>query len=360
MTFKKWLLLITVGALGLLIFLAWQDIMHALGRLKDLNPWLLLGTVPMLILFYWSLAKFFESFFKAVGSPVDMKTLFNAMLELNFVNHVFPSSGLSGFSYLTLRLKMSGLSTARITLSQIARFGFAFIGQIVLMFLSLFLLAIEQRASSLIVLTVSLIVFSIVLTALVGLFIISNEARCVKYSRILATFINRLIRVVRRKQPETIKLSKVEKTFLELHEDYMLLRQDIRKMTPALAWISLSIVLEMSSLYLVFLAHGVWVNPGAIVIAFVIAGTAGLIVALPGGIGVFETLMTTVFIAVGIPPSIALSVTLVYRVIVLLLSLISGGILYQLAVNKFGNLPAAGFKAKIGRQSAPGGTHAAK
>ena len=80
-----------------------------------------------------------------------------------------------------------------------------------------------------------------------------------------------------------------------------------------------------------------WVNPGAVIIAFVIANTAGLIVALPGGIGVFEALMTTVFIAVGVEPGLALSVTVVYRVIILLLSLVTGAAFYQRAINKIGS-----------------------
>lgn len=336
MTFKRWLILITFVALAVLIYAAWHDIVSAFQRLESLNIWVLLATVPLLFLFYFAMAKFFSSFFEAVQAPVKLKTVFASMLELNFVNHVFPSGGISGFSYLTLRLRPFGISTAKTTFAQISRFGFAFLGQVALMFVSLFLLAIEDRASTLIVLLVSILVLSLVAWALFGLFVISKESRGRAVAGVVARFLNRVIHIFRPKHPETISLSKVELTLSELHADYVMLRQNIGKMRWAFVWINVATLIEMGLLYTVFLAHGEWVNPGAVIIAFAIANTAGLIVALPGGIGVFETLMTTAFIAMGIPPGLALSVTLIYRVIILLLSLVTGGFLYHRAIGRMG------------------------
>lgn len=336
MTFKRWLLVITFVALGVLIFFAWRDVVDAFYRLKDLNLWVLATMVPLLFLFYLAIAKFFYYFFKAIGTPVHLGPVFTAMLELNFVNHIFPSGGLSGFSYLTLRLKEFGVSTAKTTFSQFGRFGFGFTFQVILMFISLFLLAIEGRASSLIILLVTILVFSLLIVCGAGLFIINSERRAGHLTSWLARLINRIIHLFRRKHPETISLAKVESTFLELHRDFMLVRKDFKQLRPSIVWICIATLFEMSLLYVVFVAHGVWINPGAVVIAFVLANTAGLIVALPGGIGVFEALMTTVFIAVGVPPGLALSATLVYRVIILLLSLLTGAALYHKTVSKLG------------------------
>ncbi len=263
--------------------------------------------------------------------------MFASILELNFVNHVFPSGGISGFSYLTMRLKPYGVSTAKSTFAQIGRFGFALAGQIGLMFVSLFLLAIENRASTLIVLLVSILVFALIAAAAVVIFAISNQRRSVTFAARIARFANRIIYFIRPKHPETINLSKVESTLVELNADYAEVRRNMRRMWPAFFWITLSTLLEVALLYTVFVAHGAWVNPGAVIIAFVIANTVALVAAVPGGIGVFEAIMTTVFIAVGIPPGLAISVTLIYRVIMLVLNLATGAVLYQRAINKFGN-----------------------
>jgi putative heme transporter len=337
MKLKHWLLTFTFGALALLIFLTWRDIIEAFYRLQTLNIWALLAMLPLLFLFYVTLSKFFSSFLAVFDAKVKIKTIFASILELNFVNHVFPSGGISGFSYLTMRLKPYGISTAKSTFAQMGRFGFALAGQIGLMFVSLFLLAIEGRASSLIILLVSILVFALIAVAVVGLFVISREGRIISFTHSLAKFANRLIHIFRRKHPETINLKKIEVTLTELHADYANVRQNLVKMRTAFIWITLSTILEVALLYAVFVAHGAWVNPGAVVIAFVIANTAGLVAAVPGGIGVFEAIMTTVFIAVGIPPGLAVSVTLVYRVIMLVLNLATGAALYHRAINKFGS-----------------------
>lgn len=337
MKLKHWLVIITLAALALLIYLTWGDILEAFHRLPGLNVWALLAMLPLLFLFYVTLSKFFSSFLAIFGAKVKIKTIFASILELNFVNHVFPSGGISGFSYLTMRLKPYGVSTAKSTFAQIGRFGFALAGQIGLMFISLFLLAIEGRASSLIVLLVSLLVFTLIAITAIGLFVISNERRSVNFAHRLARFVNYIIHFVRPKHPETINLQKVESTLVELHADYVEVRQNLNKLSGAFVWITLSTILEVALLYAVFVAHGAWVNLGAVVVAFVIANTAGLIAAVPGGIGVFEAIMTTIFIAVGIPPVLAVSVTLVYRVIMLVLNLLTGAVLYQRAINKFGS-----------------------
>lgn len=331
----------TFVALGALVFFAWHDVVDAFHRLRELNVWVLIAVVPLLFLFYLAIAKFFYHFFRAIGAPVDLKPVFTSMLELNFVNHVFPSGGLSGFSYLTMRLKPFGVSTAKTTFAQFGRFGFGFAFQIVLMFLSLFLLAIEGKTSQLIILIVTIFVFILLIIGGITMFIISSERRSAYLTRGLAHFLNRLIHIFWRKRPEAIRLDKVESTFMELHEDYRVVRDDYKRMRSSMVWICVATLFEMSLLYVVFVAHGVWINPGAVIIAFAIANTAGLIVALPGGIGVFEALMTGVFIAVGVPPGLALSATLVYRVVILILSLLTGAALYHRAVVKMDSYNAS-------------------
>lgn len=335
-TWRLWLNIFTLVALGVLIIVARPDIIHALENSKGLNIWALLAMVPILFLFYWALAKFFLHFFKVLSCKVGIKALFSSMIELNFVNHVFPSGGISGFSYLNWRLRPHDVSTARSTLSQLGRYGFAFIVYVVLMFVSLFLLAIEGKASSLVILMISIIVVTLIFCTLVLVYVIGSKNRIVGFTRVLAGFLNKLIHVVRRKNPETIKLRKVERTFMELHEDFVLLKHNILEMRWAFVWITLACIAELGLLYAVFVAHGVWVNPGVVVVALVVASTAGLIAVLPGGLGIFEPLMSAIFIAMGVPPGLAVSVTLVFRIITLLLTLVTGYPLYQKEIVKYG------------------------
>src|SRR5882724_7379672 len=143
MKLKLWLNVITFGALGLIILFAWGDIARAFEKMLTLNIWVLLLIIPAQFFAYFSLAKVFFYFFKATGVRLSMKQLFAPMLELNFVNHIFPSGGASGFSYLTLRLKPYDVSTAKSTLAQIARFASTFLAFVLMLFIALFLLAAQ-------------------------------------------------------------------------------------------------------------------------------------------------------------------------------------------------------------------------
>jgi len=336
MKWKLWLNIITLGALALLIILARHDIYNAVAKVKDLNWLVLLLIIPALILSFYTLAKSFAVYFKATGQALSMKVLVPAMIELNFVNHVFPSGGVSGASYFAWRVRPHGISTAKSTLAQLTRFSFAFVGYIALMLVSLVLLAIGGHASSLVILLVSGIVFSLLFGMVVLVVALGSEKRTARFAQGLIRVVNRVIHIVRPKYPETIKMRRVKKTLLELHKDYEVIRSDFKRMRVVFAWNFAASMCELSLLYITFVAHGVWVNPGAVVIAFVIATAAGLLAILPGGIGIYEPLMTAVFISVGVPAGLALSVTLIYRTITLVFSLLTGGILYQKAINTYG------------------------
>lgn len=318
-----------------MIVFAWPDIVDALHKSQGLNIWPLLAMIPINIAFYFGLSEFFYHFFLVLRCRVQRRILLPAVAELNFVNHVFPSGGLSGFSYFTWRLKPYDVSTARSTLAQIGRFAFGFIVHIILMFISLFLLAADGKANALVIIIITVVVVSLMgLTGLI-IFVIGQRDRIINFTKTLANFINHILHKFG-KRPEVVRIKKVEQTFLELHEDYVMIKNNILEMRAAAFWMALAIFFEMALLYAVFVAHGQWVNPGVVVVALVISSVAGLIAALPGGLGVFEPLMTALFVSMGISPGLALSVTLIFRIITLALTLIMGYPTYQLAINRYG------------------------
>lgn len=337
MKWKLWINIATITALGLIIIFAWNDIAAAVASMRELNPWLLLLIIPGQLFVYFAQAHLFANFFRATSCRLPMRELFPAMLELNFVNHIFPSGGVSGFSYLTLRLKPHGISTAKSTLAQIARFAICFMGYIVLLIVALVALALQDHMSGLMLLVVSAITFTIIFFTSVIVFVIGSEQRVAIFTRGLARRMNRFIHVFRPRHPETIHLKLVEETFLELHEDYKIIRSDTGTMRRIFLWAMVVNLAEVALLYLVFLAHGAWVNPGAVIVAFVIASIAGFVAILPGGIGIYEPLMAGVLISAGVPAGLALSATLIFRVITLLLSLLTGYALYQRVVHKYGS-----------------------
>ena len=62
------------------------------------------------------------------------------------------------------------------------------------------------------------------------------------------------------------------------------------------------------------MAFGYHTNPAETTFIFLLANTLGSAVPTPGGLGAVEAVLSVAFTAVGIPSSIAVSATLVYRI----------------------------------------------
>jgi uncharacterized protein (TIRG00374 family) len=94
-------------------------------------------------------------------------------------------------------------------------------------------------------------------------------------------------------------------------------------------WALLSVVAELITIYVVYVAFGQWVNVGAVILAYAVANFAGLISILPGGIGIYEALMTAVLAAGGISAAVSLPVTVMYRILSMTVQLIPGYFFYH-------------------------------
>lgn len=340
---RNWKLILNVLTFALLggaIFLVRKDVGKALSDLGRVNSIALLLMIPLQLLNYSAYAHMYQSIFKILGTKKQtLKRMYEVALELNFVNHVFPSGGVSGFSYFTARLKPYGISTAQATLTQTMRFVLTFTSFVILLFIGLFLLALGGSASNMTILITCSLAFLTVFVIIAGSYVVSSKSRIHIFTQRMTKIVNKIFQIIRLGHPETIKLKKVEKTFNETHENYKILRDKLPQLKLPFYYSTLANITELATIYVVYIAYGQYVNPGAVIIAYALANFAGLVAVLPGGIGVYEGLMTAVLVSAGVPAGLAISVTVMYRVINLLLSLPVGYYFYHKALNKMNQQP---------------------
>lgn len=335
--FKFWLNVITLAALGFLIAISWEQIHEAFSDLSRLNLWALVFIIPAKLVSYFAIARLYKDFFDANGSRIPMREMYKVALELNFVNHVFPSGGVSGFSYLSLRLKALGVSTSKSTLAQILRFALTFISFILLLLVALVILAFGEHTSPFIVLVCSTIIGSTIFGAAVGIFIISKAQRIKAFVGWLPKALNYIFKYFK-KGKSLISMTKVESTLEDLHADYKVLSKNMQLVKWLMVWALLLNVVEVLTIYIVYIAFGSPINVGALIIAYAVANFAGLVAILPGGVGIYEGLMTAVLASAGIPKALALSATVVYRILTMALFLPVGYIFYNRALRRVAEL----------------------
>jgi len=321
--------IITIAALFGFAYAIRDDLVDTIKNLERVNAWLLLLLLPLQLLNYHAQTKFYQGTFRIVGNKLPYKFLFKASLELNFVNHVFPSGGAAGISYFALRLKNTEITGAKATLIQIMKLGLTFLSFEVLLILGMISLAAFGRASNLTILVGTAI--STLLLVGTGLFvyIVESKSRINSFFTAVTRLLNRLIHVVRPKNPETINISKARDVFDDFHDNYKQLRQSLPQL-KAPFWMALLMNLtEILSIYVVFLAFGHTVNIGAVILAYGVANFAGLVSVLPGGVGVYEFLMTAVLATAGVPASVSIPVIIMYRVLNTIIQVPPGYYLYQ-------------------------------
>lgn len=330
---KMALTIITVFALAFLTYAVRHQLIATLDNLGHVNTWAVLLIIPFEILNYHAQAKIYQGFFGVLGEKLSYRFMYRVALEMNFVNNIFPSGGVSGFSYLSVRMRSRDISAARSTIVQMMKFVLVFIAFQVYLFVGLLMLAIGGNASDLLVLVAGCLATLLLIATLGIVFVIGSKQRINSFFTFVTKFLNRIIYIVRPKHPETINISRAREVFTELHENYMLIRHNLSDLKKPFLYALLANLTEIGAIYSVYIAFGHWVNPGAVIISYAVANFAGLVSVLPGGVGIYEGLMTGIMAAGGVAAAISIPATIMYRVVSMLVQLPPGYIFYQRALH---------------------------
>ncbi|HUC78917.1 MAG TPA: lysylphosphatidylglycerol synthase transmembrane domain-containing protein [Candidatus Saccharimonadales bacterium] len=329
---RKTLTVITIIGLVIFIIASRSHIVDTFNNLKKVDLWVLWLMIPVEVANYYSQTMLYRDALRTLGYDISDKFLFKFSLELNFIATLLPSAGLSAVSYTNIRLKSKSISGANATLLHLIKTISVFLSFLILLIVGLFLLAVGGKASSIIILIATVVVTIMVVLSGGAIFIVGSEKRIDSFFTWVTLFLNRVVKAFRPKISEAIDVRRAKRVFNDLHHGYMLFRNDLEQFRGPFLWGLLANFTEVAVLYVVYIAFGHWVNPGAIILAYAVANIGGFLSVLPGGVGVYESLMTIVLAAAGIAPSLSLPITVTYRILNSLIQVAPGYFFYQRAL----------------------------
>lgn len=332
---SKWrlgLTVLTFVALAVLIYGLRKDIGAVIQNLGRVNALVLLLILPIEFLNYDAYTRMHRRLFKLLDHKVRYRDMFKLMLELNFVNHILPSGGVSGISYFSIRMRAFGVGTAKSTLSQIIKLLLLYISFQPILILGLIFLAARGHTNNLILVLASSIITLLVVGTFGLVYIVESRSRINAFLTAITRLLNRIIGFFRRRNPETINIAGAQQIFNELHDNYKLLKDKWKQFKIPFLYMIVANATEVAAIYVVYIAFGQYVNLGAVILAYAVANFAGLISVLPAGIGIYEALMTAVLVATGIPADVSIPVTIMYRVLNMSTQLAPGYFFYQKAL----------------------------
>ena len=333
---SKWrlaLTIITFIALGALIYGVRKDIGGVVENLGKVNTLALLLIIPVEMLNYDAYSRMYVGLFRILGKKVKYRDMFRLNLELNFVNHILPSGGISGISYFTVRMRAYGVSGPTATLSQLMKLLLLYISFQPLLIVGIFLLALRGHVNNLIMVVASSLITLLVVGTFGFIYMIESRSRINTFLTAVTRALNKVLGLFRR-NTETINIAGAQAAFNELHDNYKLLKENWRQLKMPFLYMVIANATEVAAVYVVYIAFGRLVNVGAVILAYAVANFAGLISVLPAGIGIYEGLMTAVLVATGIPAGLSIPVTVMYRVINMAIQLAPGYYLYQKALRQ--------------------------
>jgi len=314
----RWKIILNVGtiiALAIAVYALRTQIADTIENLGKVNSYALFLMIPMQLLNYHGYTNQARSLFRILGERLRYSSMFRLMLEMNFVNQVFPSGGVTGLSYFNIRMKDADVNASKSSLVYLLRYILVFISFQVLLVVGMIFLALDGRANNFVLLVGGSLATLVVVATVGAAFIVGSKKRINIFFVTLSRLLNRIVHFFRPKNPEVINTNKVRNLFDELHNDFLVIKKDYSVLLKPLAWSLLASSAEIATIYVVYIAFGQWVNPGAVILAYAVATFAGFFSILPGGIGIYEALMTAVLAAAGVSPGVSIPVTVMYRVL---------------------------------------------
>lgn len=336
---RNWRLILnisTIVAMGLFLFFIKDQIIETFSNIQQIHWWVIVIIILLQAWNYHAQTRLYQGLFNIVGNKFKYKPMYIAAIELNFINNVFPSGGVSGISYFGARLRSKEVTAGKATLVQIMKLLLLYLSFEILLVAALFMLAAEGQINSLVLMVTVAVSTGLIIGTLLFAYVLGSKGRVEGAFHLIKRLTNKLRKKISKQKYQPSELSRVHFLMMELHENYKTIRSRIPELKMPLVQALLANLTEILCIYVIYLAFGSAVNLGAIILAYSVANIAGAVSVLPGGVGVYEALMTAVLVAAGVPVALSLPVTIMYRVLTSAIQIPPGYYFYHRAVNKKG------------------------
>ena len=336
---RVWLSIVTLVFLGLVVFFLWPDIIKAIGLLSKVNGWILLLLIPAQFISYFAFGEIIYSYLRDKGYLKDAKPIKIARLslEVNFVDHVFIPSGVAGFTYMVFQLKRYHVKTSMSIMSQMVCYIMRFVAYIAILLPGIIIAMIFGSVNKFIV-EVALAICGLAIAAIaLSVYLISNLNRMKKFAGLATKIINKIVKFFTiGKKPEILASHTLPTVIEEIHDDYEGIKKNKKLLLKPFMWGAIANISDSAMFLIAFLSFGVFVNPVVIFIAYGLSMIAAAISITPGGAGMYEIIMIAILSAGGVASDVAITGTMIARVLLIIGTIASGYVLYQQTILKYG------------------------
>ena len=337
--FRRWVNIITFALIILVLWAAREELIEAFHLLGGVNIWVLLLIIPVQFASYYASAEIFCTYLRGRGqlkktTPLHVTAV---ALEYNFVNHVFPSAGVSGASYMVWRLGKMGVAAGQAAMSQLINYFSLGATFMIMMVISLIWATFEDRAANWLVVATTIAVVALIFVVVFGAYLIGSRERLMSFARWLTRRTNWLVnKVTFGRKKKVLKTGEVEGFFSDFYDDWMAIRADKALLKGPIIWGFISNILDVLLIAVAFWALGYSVNLPILLISFGASAVGSFLFVTPGGVGAYEAVMIGVLVAGGMAADVASAGVILARAILVVGTIVCGVFAYHAAMKKYG------------------------
>lgn len=313
---------VIVGVVIAVVFIQRHELFEA-GRLLSTAhfPWIVAALITQSLVYLCFSAVYWRSL-HLLGYHVRLRSLYGVAFVGVFLGRVFPAGGTSTFAFLLYQLRRRGIpdgtGAVAVTLDGLS-YLMAFFTLLTGGFLYLFTHG-ELKVNQ--VLIVALVTLAIILF---GMYVWGLSRDRALLTRRALALKSRIARLFGRSWGDTRVLAFIA----EMYEGAALIGRDRFGFIQLVGLHLSALLLDCVTLLLLFWSINLWPHFSVVLLSYSLAYFISTLSSLPGGGATFEATMTVTMTTLGIANPVALSVTLLYRVLAFWLPLLISAIIYR-------------------------------
>ncbi len=321
MKLRQVILVIGIIGLFIVILLNRHQFVTFWHLLINIKLYYLIVVIAVQLFSYYLNALYYRSILRAFKYEIGLKRLFEGAMSANFVNYIFPTAGMGGAAFLSQVLKPE-VPRGQGFLTQIMRYVLSSIAVAMFIPVAILLLAATDHSDATVFEGVTVAAFLILVVGIIIYNLVRNE----KLVRRLLNWLSLKFKFLKNIGSKSF----ADDFYTGFHEIF----GNVRTMLMPYIWSVMYIMEEVLTMYLAFLALGRVVNPGIVLMGYIVANIASFFGGAIISVGAFEVSLTGILVALGQPFAFALSVTLIYRVLNMIIGLPPGFIYYRKYLKK--------------------------
>lgn len=313
---KVALLLVGWGIFASLMYFFIRELPEIYKILKQAKPLWLGAAIATQVGTYWVGAFVFKNLLSFFGHHIPFRVLFRQSFMTSYLNQNIPSWGMAGIAFIMFDMKKHHVPLAKSMTVGVMFYALTFFTFFLILVASLIDLFFAQQLTSI---HIFASIFAFLFVVGISLFLVFSFFHRHKFKTVLSFILRPLDKIMKRlhakpENGESVRLVlQTEVLAHELQETFRMLPKAGNYMWYAVGWALFTHVLDIVSIYFLFLAFNFVASPGVVVGGFVLASVFGFVSFIPSAIGVFESSMSLIYTSLGIPFNIAVLTSLAFR-----------------------------------------------